>query len=207
MNSLMRTPITTTILFFAALLIAGCSTSEETVRLCADDEGDFHPCADIEMSEAKSQIEIDPTSPDFQSTRSFQTLNEYTEQMVHQLSKKLSGHEINKLIMVPPFVALSPFESSNDYLSVDIAEAFIVDMQCAGFPTAELIVANISDDYEADYLTYLDESIDNSDVGYVVKGSMRKTVNGIMIYAKVIDLKSKKVIASTNKLLPLYLIQ
>ena len=80
-------------------------------------------------------------------------------------------------------------------------------MQSIGLPAAELLIANTTTDFQADYLTYLEESSGNDDIGYVVKGTMRKTQNGVMIYARVIDIESKKVIASTSKLLPLYLVQ
>lgn len=189
-------------LLLMALLATGCSSVEESTRLCANDNGDFYQCNDVEISQTKTVKK----SYDFQSQRSFQTINEYTEQMVYRLHQKLSTQKITHSIVVPPFVSLTAIGSSNPNLAIDLAEAFIIDMQNIGLPAAELLVANTSVDYQADYLTYLEESSGNGDIGYVLKGTMRKTVNGIMIYARVIEIESKKVIASTSKLLPLYLI-
>jgi len=190
-------------LFLSTLLATGCSSVDNSTRLCADDDGEFYQCNDVEISQTITETK----SYDFQSQRSFQTLNEYTEQMVYRLHQKLSNQKITSSIVVPPFVSLTTIGSSNPNLAIDLAEAFIIDMQHIGLPAAELLVANTSEDYQADYLTYLEESSGNGDIGYVLKGTMRKTVNGIMVYARVIEIESKKVIASTSKVLPLYLIK
>lgn len=203
MNRSIKTLIKVSSLFLGAVLVAGCSTIDESKRLCADDNGDFYQCKDVDVVVSKEKNK----TYDFQSERSFQTINEYTEQMVYQLNKKLSNKNIQRTIMVPPFTSLSNIHSSNVNLSVDLAEAFIIDMQHIGLPAAELLVANTSIDYQADYLTYLEELSGNDDIGYIVKGTMRETANGIMIYARVIEIESKKVIASTSKLLPYYLIK
>jgi len=203
-------------LLLATLLTTGCSIvndlvandliSNDSKRLCANDKGEFYQCIDVELMQ-ESQINIEKTSHDFQSQRSFQTINEYTEQMVYRLHQKLSSKKIAKSIVVPPFVSLSPIGSSTPNLAIDLAEAFIIDMQNIGLPAAELLVANTSLDYKADYLTYLEESSGNGDIGYVLKGTMRRTDNGLMIYTRVIEIESKKVIASAAKVLPFYLIK
>ena len=203
MNIPVKTSIRMSSFILSAILVTGCSSVDNSTRLCADDKGDFYQCTDVELVEHNTQKK----SHDFQSERSFQTINEYTEQMVYQLNKKLSDKKINRTIMVPPFASLSNIDSSNSHLAVDLAEAFIVSMQNIGLPAAELLVANTSTDYQADYLTYLEESSSNDDIGFIVKGTMRETVNGMMIYARVIEIESKRVIASTSKLLPFYLIK
>ncbi|NRD71809.1 hypothetical protein HQQ94_00770 [Shewanella sp. VB17] len=201
----MKKSLQTYSLLFVTLLAAGCATLDDTTRLCANDKGEFYKCVDAEL-EQEMAVSTEKTYHDFQSERSFQTLNEYTEQMVYRLHQKLSRKKIAKSIVVPPFVSLSAIGSSNPNFAIDLAEAFIIDMQNIGLPTAELLWANISIDYQTDYLTYLEKSSGYDDIGYVLKGTMRKTSNGIMIYARVIDIESKKVVASTAKLLPLYLI-
>jgi TolB-like protein len=203
MNITIRALLKVISFFISVILLASCSSVNESTRLCADDRGDFYQCTDVEIVEHKA----DKPSHDFQSERSFQTINEYTEQMVYQLSKKLSTKKIERTIMVPPFASLSNIHTSNPHLAVDIAEAFIIDLQNIGLPASELLVANTSIDYQADYLTYLDELSGNDDIGYIVKGTMRETANGVMLYARVINVNNRKVIASASKLLPFYLIK
>ncbi len=203
MNSPVKIPMRASAIFLSVILATACSGIDDSTHLCADDNGDFHQCTDIEtVVESKEK-----KSKDFQSERSFQTLSEYTEQMVYQLNKKVSDRNFERTIIVPPFTSLSAISSSNPHLAIDLAEAFIIDMQNIGLPTAELLVANTSTDYQADYLIYLEESSASDDIGYIVKGTMRETKNGVMIYARIIEIDSRKVIASTSKLLPFYLIK
>lgn len=89
-------------------------------------------------------------------------------------TSKVIKKKIAKSIVVPPFVSLSAIGSSNPNFAIDLAEAFIIDMQNIGLPTAELLWANISIDYQTDYLTYLEKSSGYDDIGYVLKGTMRK---------------------------------
>jgi len=203
MNSPIKVSMRASAIFLSAILATACSSIDDSTRLCADDNGDFYQCQDIDLVENK----VVKKSHDFQSERSFQTLSEYTEQMVYQLNKKVSGRNFERTIIVPPFSALSSISSSNPHLAIDLAEAFIIDMQNIGLPTAELLVANTSTDYQADYLIYLEEASASDDIGYIVKGTMRETKNGVMIYARIIEIDSRKVIASTSKLLPFYLIK
>lgn len=199
----MKTFIQAYSLLLITLVVTGCSTVDNSKRLCANDKGEFYQCSDVDLVKKA----VTEKTYDFQSKRSFQTINEYTEQMVYRLHQKLSNIKMTQSILVPPFVSLSTIKSSTPNLAVDLAEAFTIDLQNIGLPAAELLVANISVDNQANYLAYLEKSSDNGDIGYILKGTMRKTVNGIMIYARVIEIESKKVIASTSKLLPLYLIQ
>jgi TolB-like protein len=203
MNISVKTLMKISGFFISTVLVAGCSSVDESTRLCADNNGDFYQCMDVKIVEENTKNK----SHDFQSEHSFQSINEYTEQMVYQLNKKLLSHDIERTIMVPPFASLSGVGSSNSHLAVDLAEAFLIDMQNIGLPASELLVANTSIDYQADYLTYLDQLSGREDIGYIVKGTMRETANGIMIYARVIEIESKKVIASTSKLLPFYLVK
>ena len=205
MSTSMKTLIQAYSLLLVTLLATGCSAIDDSTRLCANDKGDFYECVDVGLVQEITES-TEEKNHDFQSARSFQTINEYTEQMVYRLHQKLSSKKIEKSIVVPPFVSLSAIGTSNPNLAIDLAEAFIINMQNIGLPTAELLLANISIDHKTDYAIYLEESSGNGDIGYVLKGTMRKTSNGIMIYARVIDIESKKVIASVAKLLPLYLI-
>jgi len=203
MNRPVKIPMRASAIFLSAILVTACSGIDDSTHLCADDNGDFHQCTGVELAVISTEVK----SKDFQSERSFQTISEYTEQMVYQLNKKVSNRNFERTIIVPPFSALSAIDSSNPQLAVDLAEAFIIDMQNVGLPTAELLVANTSTDFQADYLTYIEESSASDDIGFIVKGTMRETKNGVMLYARIIDIDSRKVIASTKKLLPFYLIR
>jgi TolB-like protein len=186
------------------LLTASCSMIEESsTRLCANDEGDFYQCKDINLIAKKEGTQ---DSNLFKPGTNFQKINEYTEQMVHVLYQKVSLQNIEKAIAVPPFISLPYTKNSNQQLNVSVAEAFAVDMQNIGFPVAEFILTNASENEQTNFISYIEELAGSQHFGYILKGTMREREQGIMIHAKIIDVETKKVIASTSKFLPKYLV-
>lgn len=141
----------------------------------------------------------------FEPGTNFQTINEYTEQMVHVLFQKISQKNIEKSIAVPPFISIPAIQNGNQELNVSVAEAFIVEMQNIGLPVAEFILTNSSANENSDFLSYIEEIAGSQHFGYVLKGTMRERKHGIMVHAKIINVETKKVIASTSKVLPKYL--
>jgi TolB-like protein len=186
------------------LLTTSCSMIEESsTRLCANDEGDFYKCEDITLIAKKEETR---DSNLFKPGTNFQKINEYTEQMVHVLYQKVSLQNIEKAIAVPPFISLPYTKNSNQQLNVSVAEAFAVDMQNIGFPVAEFILTNASESEQTNFISYIEDLAGSQHFGYILKGTMREREQGIMIHAKIIDVETKKVIASTSKFLPKYLV-
>jgi TolB-like protein len=191
-------------LLLTILLTTSCSMIEESsTRLCANDEGDFYKCEDITLIAKKEETQ---DSNLFKPSTNFQTINEYTEQMVHTLYQKVSLQNIEKAIAVPPFISLPYTKEANQQFNVSVAEAFAVDMQNIGFPVAEFILTNASENEQTNFLSYIEELAGSQHFGYILKGTMRERENGTMIHAKIIDVETKKVIASTSKFLPKYLV-
>lgn len=153
-------------------------------RVCANDDGAFYKCEDIPVIAKEKDHDTNLFKPD----SSFQTINEYTEQMVHVLYQKVSQQNIDKAIGVLPFVSLSSTGEKSQKSNTSVAEAFVADMQNMGIPVSEFIISN------------------SSDFDYVLKGTMKERRDGTMVYAKIINLETKEVIASTSKFLPNYLL-
>ncbi len=191
-------------LLLIVLLTASCSTTDESpTRLCANDQGDFHECEDITVTVNKEE-NVDSNL--FKPGTNFQTINDYTEQMVHVLFQKASLQNIDKAIAVPPFISIPSTAIGNQQFNVIVAEAFVVDMQNIGLPVAEFILTDYSDNEQTDFLSYIEERAGSQHFGYVLKGTLRERELGTMVYARIIDVKTKRVIASTSKLLPKYLV-
>lgn len=186
------------------LLIASCAiVKENSGRLCADDDGVFHKCEDISSIVGKEKQD----NTLFKPGTNFQTINEYTEQMVYILYQKISLQNIEKAIAVPPFISLPSTEGGSQQLNAGIADAFVVDMQNIGLPAAEFLLTNSSEKDQTNFQSYIKELTGSQDFGYVLKGTMRKGALGTMVYARIIDIETKKVIASTSKFLPKYLVR
>lgn len=197
---------------FIVLLTASCSMMEKSSsRLCVDDEGYFYQCEDITVSvnnSAKNSAKKEDTRDAnlFKPGTNFQTINEYTEQMVYVLYQKLSLQNLEKSIAVPPFISIPYTNTDNKQLNVSVAEAFVVDMQNIGLPVAEFILTNSSENEQTNFISYIEELAGSQHFGYVLKGTIREKKHGAMIHAKIINVETKKVIASTSKFLPNYLV-
>jgi len=176
---------------------------ESSTRLCANDKGDFYKCEDITLI-AKKEESRDANL--FKPGTNFQTINEYTEQMVHVLFQKISVQNIEKSIAVPPFISIPYIKKGNKQLNVSVAEAFIVDMQNIGLPVTEFILTNTADNEQTNFISYIEDLAGSQHFGYVLKGTIREREQGTMLHVKIIDVETKQVIASTSKLLPKYLV-
>ncbi|MGB1199484.1 MAG: FlgO family outer membrane protein [Thalassotalea sp.] len=183
--------------------LASCSLSQissfdlggqQAERLCTNNNGELSLCKNIQQINKNTL---------FQPNINFQSLGEYTEQMVYVIYKKISVNPVEKLIAVPPFISSPPNEGK---LAIELAELFIADMQNIGLPVAENILTYSESNEEANYLNTVAYIQNNEDVGYILKGTIRENNKGIIIYAKIINVESKAVIASTSKLIPHYLL-
>lgn len=199
----MKTLIKHFSLLLIILLTTGCSMKEEdSSRLCANDEGDFYKCEDMPFVD--TQKDADPSL--FKPGTNFQTINEYTEQMVYALYQNISLQNLEKAIAVPPFISLPSTQANSQQFNASIADAFVVDMQNIGLPAAEFILTNSSDIEQTNFSSYMEAVSGSQNFGYILKGTMRGKAGGTMVHAKIIDVETNAVIASTSKFLPRYLV-
>jgi TolB-like protein len=218
----MRISIRNFSLLLIVLVTTGCSMIEKSVssisnlssvsspnsseRLCANDEGEFYKCEDAMHIVKKEETRKTRDTKLFRPSTNFQTINEYTEQMAYVLSQNISLKNIEKSIAVPPFISVPYSKSGNQQLNVSVAEAIVVSMQNIGLPVAEFILTNSSDEKQINFISYIEELAESQHFGYVLKGTIGEKIHGTMIHAKIIDLETKEVIASTSKFLPKYLV-
>jgi len=211
-------------------IISACSMSQfssiglgsgEPQKLCVKDNGELYQCAPNdeqsnsmentgvnEVALARASEKKNSTSAPrlFEPEINFQSLGEYTEQMVYILFDKISLKNIEKTIAVPPFISTTMLQTAEQNLSVELAELFVTDLQNIGLPVAEFVSSYADAEDEIDYLVTADKAQGNEHIGYVLKGTIRDSKQGLVVFAKIIDIKKKTVIASTSKLLPSYLI-
>ncbi len=191
-------------LLLITFFITGCSTAhKEASRLCANDEGDFYKCEDTPFITTKQNQE---NSARFNPNTNFQTINEYTEQLAYALYQKVSNKNIKKTIAVPPFICFSSTGLGSRRLNARMAEAFVIDMQSMGLPVAYFSLSNNSYEEQTNFLNYIESIPENQHFGYVVKGTIKETKGGAMIYTSIIDIATQKDIAATSKFLPKYLL-
>ena len=174
-----------------------CESSQQYEYQCPDEK----PVV-VTNTQEKTQIKTTMFTPQV----NFQTLGEYTEQMVHVLHNKLSVEKVSDIIAVPPFLSLTDTLPNQDALTRDLPEFFIADLQNIGFPVAEYHLTNDGIKTNEDFNELVSDLKFSQKFGFLLKGTIRPNDNGVMLYVKVIDLETELVIASTSKLLPNYLI-
>ncbi|MFT5311898.1 MAG: TolB-like protein [Paraglaciecola sp.] len=215
-------PIFTRILLSSLLtaMLAGCaslpsmdsinpfssSEPDTKTRLCARENGAFYQCHDMPLEREKI-----PKHPSLFSTDlHFQVLGEYTEQMATDLQHDLKDTVVEGLIVVASFVYLDASLQSTDQLGNQLAEYFINDLQQIGLPVSDhKLTGSLNVNGKGDFVFSRDASqIGNAmDIGYVFSGTMHKNNRGVMVNVRLMNFKTKGVLASASKLIPNILLE
>ena len=175
-------------------------------RLCARENGEFYQCHDMPVEHKK----IAKHSSLFSTDLHFQVLGEYTEQMATDLQHDLKNTVIDGLIVVASFVYLDGSLQSTDQLGNQLAESFINDLQQIGLPVSDhKLTGSLNVNGKGDFVFSRDASqIGNAmDIGYVFSGTMHRNNRGVMVNARLMNFKTKGVLASTSKLIPNILLE
>lgn len=210
-------PIFTRILLTSLLtnMLLGCSSFKGIVplnlfssaepdannRLCARDNGEFYQCHDMHVEEKI----ISKHSSLFSTDLHFQVLGEYTEQMATDLQHDLNDIVIDGPIVVASFVYLDSSLQTSGQLGNQLAEYFINDLQQIGLPVSDhKLTGTLNVNSKGDFVFSRDANQiwDPIDIGYVFAGTMHKNSRGVMVNARLMNFKTKGVLASASKLIP-----
>ncbi|WP_293751301.1 FlgO family outer membrane protein [uncultured Paraglaciecola sp.] len=187
------------------LLVASSACSmwpfEQTARLCADPNGEFHECPSGMAVEQNSII----SSKTATLSRHFVLINEYTQQIAQELKTDLPIYGLDGAIVVTPFVYRnSPIEQAEE-LGQDLANYLSNDLRDLGIVTSDTSLVPLfyrTEQGAIEFSALQQDVFDDLDSAYVLAGNLLRTHQGIMINSKIIELKSGKLIASNAKLLP-----
>ncbi len=161
-------------------------------------------CAEMVTNEPKAIVAVE--SKTFSPSVNYQTIGEYTEQMVAVLLDKSAGHNFERPIAVPPFMYLVSEETYSQKLAVEIPENIIADLRSENLLVSEY---RLTPPLPEDNIPYEDiiESIEESQkFGYVLKGTIRSNPHGVTVFVKIIQLDTQAVVASASKHLPQYIL-
>jgi TolB-like protein len=189
-----------------SLNIFSAAKPDAKTRLCARDNGEFHQCHDMPIENKK--IDKDPSL--FSTDLHFQLLSEYTEQMAADLQRDLTNTVIDGPIVVASFVYLDSTLQTTNNLGIQLAESFMNDLQQIGLPVSDhKLTGMLKVNAQGDFVFSRDTSQiwDDMDIGYVLSGTMLKNNRGVLISARLMNIKTKGVLASTSKLIPNMLLE
>lgn len=143
------------------------------------------------------------------SLNSNKQLNDYVAQMAMQLVETFHFFPVEARVAVASFVDLDSELNRTNILGNQLAEAFIHQFQQFGinvvdFKTTRDIQVTPSGDF---VFSRNSSNLDNLiQIDYVLSGTMVYTPRGVMINARVINFRSKVVAASSQQLIPHFVI-
>jgi TolB-like protein len=175
--------------------------SSNSTKLCADDDGIFSSCEDMQVENTISE-----SKPNLSSTGlHFNRLGEYTEQMAADLQRDVRGMQVDQFIVVASFVNLDSTLQTTNTLGIQLAEYFINDLQSIGLPVADhklMGVLDVNDRGDFVFSRDMGQLYNTVNIGYVLSGTMFKNSRGLVINARLINYTTNKVVASASKFLP-----
>jgi TolB-like protein len=112
---------------------------------------------------------------------------------------------LNGSVIVLPFVAQNGLMGGDDILDHDLADYLTNDLSDLGVSTSEGSVGGYLYVTELEHIEFSAEQqevFSEFNVSYVLTGYIRKIHSGLMLSIKIVELKSGKLVASSNKVLP-----
>jgi len=197
------------------LTLAGCSIiqNNESVEVVTpvDNTPNYDLTSMLQSVQAEQSSEPQDSS-EFVPLKHHKTLVNYVEQMALDLvdtleSEALDNNSIN--IAVTTIVDLDASLNKSNQLGNQIAESFIHQLQKFGYGVVDFKAMNSIDvSNRGDFVLSRDiEKLSESSMAnYVLAGTLIYRPNGVAVNTRVINVHSKHVIATSRKLIPLYVL-
>ncbi|MDO6465123.1 FlgO family outer membrane protein [Pseudoalteromonas carrageenovora] len=197
------------------LTLAGCSIiqNNESVDVVTpvDNTPNYDLASMLQSVQAEQNSEPQDSS-EFVPLKHHKTLVNYVEQMALDLvdtleSEAQDNNSIN--IAVTTIVDLDASLNKSNQLGNQIAESFIHQLQKFGYGVVDFKAMNSIDvSNRGDFVLSRDiEKLSESSMAnYVLAGTLIYRPNGVAVNTRVINVHSKHVVATSRKLIPLYVL-
>ncbi len=200
----MRTFIQRTTTFILFAFLSGCTVNANLSQaLCFEHDEEDILCS--HYKEITPEPFVNPEPKGFNPPVNYQTISEYTEQLVAVLVDKSRGHEFDAPIAVPPFLSFVSETAYSDKLALEIPESIIANLHNEQLQAAEYKLTPPLPDDDLPYASMVKSLKKSQKFGYVLKGTIRQNPHGVTLFVKIIELETEAVIASTAKHLPQYM--
>jgi TolB-like protein len=155
--------------------------------------------------------DMQPSKPDYVPMNHFVKLDNYVEQMAIELSDLLSETQnMSTELAVASFVRLDGTLQTSDQLGNQLAETFMHQLHRFGYQVVDTkLLDNVNITRMGDYVfSRKSKSKFNTEAAeYVLSGTMLYREKGVLVNARVMSLESKKVVATTSKMIPWYVLR
>ena len=166
-----------------------------------------------ELTQILQQAQLNDAEPldsgaQFIPYKHHKTLVNYVEQMSLDLADTMQTEQ-DVSIAVTSFVDLDASLNNSSQLGNQLSESFIHQLQKFGygivdFKTTDHIAMNARGDFV--FSRDIEQLADKHIASHVLSGTLIYRSNGVEVNARIIDITSKRVVASSNKILPYYVL-
>lgn len=193
--------------FIFILLTACTSTSENRDNKCELDLVDSY-CDEVEVAVNKDAL-VFKTKADYVINNT-KLLSEYVEQMAMGLMDSFQAYAPDTKIAVTSFVDLNGNLQSTNMLGNQISESFIHEVQQYGIPVVDFkVMQYIEVNNRGDFVFSRNNQklAESLEADYILSGTLVYTASGVVVNARIVNMSSKVIIASTKGLIPTFILE
>jgi TolB-like protein len=193
--------------FIFILLTACTSTSENRDNECELDLVDSY-CDEVDVEVNKDAL-VFKTKADYVINNT-KLLSEYVEQMAMGLMDSFQAYAPDTKIAVTSFVDLNGNLQSTNMLGNQISESFIHEVQQYGIPVVDFkVMQYIEVNNRGDFVFSRNNQklADSLEADYILSGTLVYTASGVVVNARIVNMSSKVIIASTKGLIPTFILE
>ncbi|MCQ8877413.1 FlgO family outer membrane protein [Pseudoalteromonas shioyasakiensis] len=193
-------------------LLTGCSTFDNSTQQPVTEKpqttaGGYDLNQLIRQAQLSEQQEYQDATQ-FTPLNHHKTLVHYVEQMALDLVDTMQSEQ-DIAIAVTSFVDLDASLNNSSQLGNQLSESFIYQLQQFGygvvdFKTTDQILVNERGDFV--FSRDIENLANKRIASHVLSGTLIYRSSGVEVNTRVIDVQSKRVIASSQKLLPYYVL-
>ncbi|MFT6206147.1 MAG: TolB-like protein [Colwellia sp.] len=171
-----------------------------------------------EVAEVAEAEVVDPTTTmvaltledEIYSFHTHQKVNDYTDRLAHDLFRNMRNKKLNQPMVVTSFVRLDDTLQKTSKLGNLVSESLIGNIQEYDIQVMDIHLTGAVDiTPTGDYVFSRngDDIFYAGEISYVLSGVIVESERGYTINARIMDLKSKKIISTASTFIPSFVIE
>lgn len=213
-----------------ALGLTGCMSTffAEDSRLCIGDNGVYQRCSMTGVASIESNAPIIGTGMSIEEQQQelamasmhdnqrlyhpryhHKVLGEYVEQLAIVLMQSIDKEALKGPIAITSFVQFDSSLNRADILGNQLSELFFVELQQFGLPVVDYKVTPFVRVTSTGDFVFSRDARDlqsSQGFGYVLSGTLLASDRGVIVNARIINIKEQGVIASAKGLIPSFVL-
>ncbi|MEY8213581.1 MAG: FlgO family outer membrane protein [Colwellia sp.] len=144
------------------------------------------------------------------SFHTHQKVNDYTDRLAHNLYRNMRNKKLNQPILVTSFVHLDNSLQKTSTLGNLISESLIGNIQEYDIQVMDVHLmgaVNITPTGDLVFSRDRDDILYSGEIAYVLSGIIVESERGFTINARIMELKTKKIISTASTFIPSFVIE